>query len=608
MLACVAAAGPLWAQRVFDPPVALERYRHVYLVNPDGTNTQIVESVSRILTTKGAEDYGATDVQYIGSQEEILSVEAWTVTVDGQKVPVPPSAIRDREEDNSGGASEFSDSKLKSIIFPRVSKGSLVAYKATSRVHAAPYPGEFFEAFAFSSRVAVMDWEVTFAIPESRRLYVDMRGVTGGLEKTADGMAHYTFRYRRTTTAAPPAGVAGTIHYADYLFVSTMPDMDSLGRVARTFFEPNVVVTDEIRDLARTLTASARDERDKVRLLYNWVTQNIRYVSVALGRGRLVPNPAAVVLHNRYGDCKDHVVLLESLLAAVGIPSSPALINSGSSHLFSKIGVHYPIDHVITYVPSLDLYLDSTDPFAPFGTLPRGDRDKPVLLTALDKVGRTPRAMAGDNTSRTRVRMTIRDDGSIDGTSRVDMTGDYENDSRRLWFARKARPQEDVVSELLARFNETGTGSTRMPDPADIAKPYWVTARFRLEPLVNMPGRGGLVVPVGLAPGIFVWMANDKPESDSRFPVRCTSRHVEEEYVLVFPSSVTVEAIPAGTLFHKGGVRYESRFKRDGQKVTVRRSLKVQRAGSICSDSENRDWHALYRAIQRDVRSQVIFR
>ncbi len=83
----------------------------------------------------------------------------------------------------------------------------------------------------------------------------------------------------------------------------------------------------------------------------------------------------------------------------------------------APIGTHYPINHVIIYVPSLYLYLDSTDTFAPLGRLPLSDRDKPVILTALDRLGRTPRMKADDHLSRTEVHMTIRADGTISGRS-----------------------------------------------------------------------------------------------------------------------------------------------------------------------------------------------
>ena len=611
LLVCVilgVASATAWAQRRYEPPVSIERDHQTFIVNVDGTYRQSIEDSFRIRTPKGAEDYGSREISYISSQEEILSVEAWTVTPDGTRVPVPPSSIRDREEDNSGGVAEFSDTKVKAMIFPRVAVGSLVSYKAVSRVHATPYPGEFTQAFVFSPSFAYSDWEAHFVLPESKKLYADKRGVTGGLDKTVEGLSYYTFRYRREQALAPQPDAAGLIHYADYLTVSTIPDMQALGRLAKTFFEPNVEINDEIRTLAKRLTADAADDRAKVRALYNWVAKNIRYVSVALGQGRLVPRPASQVLHNLYGDCKDHVVLLESFLTAVGVPSSPAMINSGASHIFSSVGSHYPINHVITYVPSLDLYLDSTDPFAPFGTLPVADVGKPVVLTALDRIGNTPKMKADDHVSRTEVKLNIRTDGTIAGTSFSRMTGSFENSSRTNRFSKQSLSEDAEVKGLLFRFNETGKGSMQFTEPTDITKPYWVRAAFTLEPLANMPGRGGMPVPVGLAPGEIAWAGSNTPETDSRFPSRCGSRVVEERYALNFPETVSIDEIPKGAKFLRGDIRYESRFVQDGRKVTVHRTLRVQRASNVCGAKEIRDWLAFYKILQRDLRSQIIYR
>jgi len=599
---------PVLAQRPFEPPVSVERNRRNVVVNADGTYQESMEVSYRIRTPKGAESYGSQEISYISSQEDILSVEAWTVTRDGTRIAVLPAAIRDRDEDNSGGVAEFSDEKVKAIIFPQVTVGSLTSYKVLSRVHASPYPGEFTRSFVLSPSFAYLDWEAQFVLPASRTLYVDKRGVTGGLDKTVDGLSYYTFRYRRVPVQAPQSGAAGLIHYGDYLFVSTMPDMRALGRVSKTFFEPNVEVNDEIRALALRLTAGAADERAKARALYTWVAQNIRYVAVSLGQGRLVPHPASQVLHNLYGDCKDHVALLESLLTAVGIASSPALISSGGSHVLSTIGAHYPINHVITYVPSLDLYLDSTDPFAPFGTLPLSDVNKPVVLTALDRMGHSPKMKADEHVSRTEVNMNIRADGTIAGRSYSRMTGSFENSSRSSWFSRQSRAEEAVVKELLFRFNETGQGRMQSTEATDITKPFWVRATFTLEPLANMPGRGGMPVPVGLAPGEIAGVGSDTPEPESRFPMRCSSYVVDERYVLHFPETVAIEEVPKGMQFRKGDVRYESRFVQEGRRVTLHRTLRVQRAASVCGAKESRDWRALYKVVQRDLRAQIIYR
>ncbi len=601
-------ASSVWAQSTFTPSVSVQRERVSLVVNPDGTYSESAEQSIRIRTAKGVEEYGSQEIGYISSQEEILTVEGWTVTPDGTRIPVLPAAIRDRDEDNSGGAADFSDTRVRVIIFPRVSVGSVVTYKATSRVHTVPYTGEFTRSFVFSPSMPYEDWELRIVMPASRPLFVEQRGIEGGLEKTVDGLSHYSFRYRRDRAEPVKRGSAGSLHHADYLMLSTMPDMRALGRIARGFFEPNVEVTDEIRALAQELTAGATTERAKVRALYHWVTKNIRYVSISLGAGRLVPRPASQVLHNRYGDCKDHVVLLESLLRAVGIDSSPALINSGDEQRLSSIGAHYPINHVITYVPSLDLYLDSTDPFAPFGTLPLGDLDKPVLLTRLDRLGRTPPMKAEDHTARTQVRMVIGSDGSIRGSAHTRNTGYFENSSRSSRFDDASRSMADVVRSQLFRFNETGAGTLRYTDPSDITLPYEITSEFTLEPLVNMPGRGALAIPVGLAPGNIAYLGITKPEPVSDHPTLCASRVVQERYVLTFPSNVAIEDIPKGTRFRQGGIDFESRYTHSGRTVTVDRRLRVQRESRVCGVKESREWLSFYRVIQRELRSQIVYR
>jgi hypothetical protein len=55
------------------------------------------------------------------------------------------------------------------------------------------------------------------------------------------------------------------------------------------------------------------DVRSKVRALHHWVASNIRYIAVSIEDGGFVPRSAEQVLANLYGDCKDHVVLLEAL-------------------------------------------------------------------------------------------------------------------------------------------------------------------------------------------------------------------------------------------------------------------------------------------------------
>lgn len=610
LLLCVLTLAPItgWAERLFEPHVLIKKDHQTFVVKADGTYSQTMDEATQILTPQSAEKNGSIEISYIGSQEDILTVEAWTITPEGVRLDIAPSAIRDREEDNSNGSTEFSDSKMKVIVFPNVQVGSVTAYRLSSNVHVANYPGEFQRMTLFNPSIPYEDIQYQFVLPAEKKLYIDMRGVTGGYEKTENGLSYYTFRYSRKKVEAPATNSVSLIHYADYLAVSTIADMQALGAASKPFYESNVAVTDDIRELALRLTKDLNGEREKAKALYTWVAQNIRYVAIFMGDGRLVPHPASTVLINRYGDCKDHEVLLASLLAAVGIFSSPALINSGFAYRFLAIGSHYPLNHVITYIPSLNLYLDSTDRFAPFGTLPFGDLDKPVVLTALGTIGRTPPMRAQDHSNVVNVQMRIQPDGTIVGSSKARMKGFFENGSRSSRFSARSRSEESEVQDLLFRYNESGTGSLKYADPTDLSLPYFVEARFKLESLSNMPGRGALAVPVGLAPGEMTSLASVIPPKDDGFPARCASRSIEESYSLTFPRNVSIEEVPKGVRFKRGDIVYESRFTRLKKTVRVDRKLTVQRSSMICGERENNDWLAFYGVLRRDLRSQIIYR
>lgn len=75
-----------------------------------------------------------------------------------------------------------------------------------------------------------------------------------------------------------------------------------------------------------SITSGISDRRRQAEAIYQWVAQNICYVAVYLGNGGLEPNSASSVLSNRYGDCKDHIMLLEALFAAQGIVSTLVLL------------------------------------------------------------------------------------------------------------------------------------------------------------------------------------------------------------------------------------------------------------------------------------------
>jgi lipoprotein NlpI len=106
-----------------------------------------------------------------------------------------------------------------------------------------------------------------------------------------------------------------------------------------------------------------------------FVQDDIRYFSVSLGESSHKPKPAAQTLADRMGDCKDKVLLLNTLLKGLGFDARPALVSTYRNRgLVNFLPSHDQFDHVISAV-DLDgqrYFLDATANGQGFGLRNRG--------------------------------------------------------------------------------------------------------------------------------------------------------------------------------------------------------------------------------------------
>lgn len=108
----------------------------------------------------------------------------------------------------------------------------------------------------------------------------------------------------------------------------------------------NTIVTHAAQDAI----AGLRTREERIAAITALVRDSISYTAIEFGARAINPNPAAMTLANRYGDCKDQSVLLHQLLAAVAIPSRLCLVNSrGSIHRDFPCMAQF--DHMIVALP-----------------------------------------------------------------------------------------------------------------------------------------------------------------------------------------------------------------------------------------------------------------
>jgi hypothetical protein len=594
-------------QAEYTPALSYVKTSESITVNPDASQEQVYELLIQIDTQRGIDSGGQQDISYNSKLERIEIIDAYTLQKDGRKVQVPQDGIRDSADPISDGAPMFSETKHKIIIYPEVKVGSQIYYKYKSFQQTPEFEGQFMFSRFFYPHTKMKDYEINLNLSNKLPIKVESKGIEGGFVKETEERKYYHYVFNQDVAYPPESWEVDPHDFSPYVIASSFKDQVDLGRAYEKGVAPKIQVTQDVQQLADDLTKDITEPKAQVQALYNWVSKNIRYVAVYLGDGGVVPHDSDTILRNHYGDCKDHAVTLAALLKAKGIESSSALINLGDAYKLPNLAVMSPQNHVINYIPSLDIYLDSTSQFSPYGTLPFSDMDKPVILTALNKMGHTPILRAEDNSITANVEITINNDGTMLGKAESKVTGYFNDNARAHESNAQGIDDQDRVDSRLSRNGETGTGHITASDPSDLSKPFVEKTTFLLDAKSNFPGPGAITLPVGIKLNGLITLVTEKPRDVVRYPSTCSSKSFEENYTLIFPEKTKITHVPSNVDYKNARIQYKAVYSLKGNIVKVNRSFKSQHDSSVCADDFNELRKDAVSVIQRDLRSQIFY-
>ncbi|SNS81541.1 hypothetical protein SAMN05421640_1352 [Ekhidna lutea] len=133
----------------------------------------------------------------------------------------------------------------------------------------------------------------------------------------------------------------------------------------------------------QSLIPGDASEHEKVKIVYDYLQERTRYVSIQLGIGGWQPFSSNFVHTNGYGDCKALSFYTKSLLERVGVDSYYTLINAGKNASDTK--KDFPMskfNHAILTVPMANdtVWLECTSQTNPFGYMGSFTSDRNALL------------------------------------------------------------------------------------------------------------------------------------------------------------------------------------------------------------------------------------
>lgn len=184
-----------------------------------------------------------------------------------------------------------------------------------------------------------------------------------------------------------------------------------LGAELRTLPEATKNEVDE-------LIKEVKNEKEIVSILFNYLQEKNRYVSIQLGIGGWKPFPAEFVYENSYGDCKALTNFMLALLEYVGIEAHAVLIDANSGIPLLEEFPGNQFNHVVLRVTlenGNEVWLECTSKYLPPNNLGNGYSKKALLVSDQGgKIVETPNSTYLDNGKASVYTIQINEDGSAD--------------------------------------------------------------------------------------------------------------------------------------------------------------------------------------------------
>ncbi len=305
------------------------------------------------------------------------------------------------------------------------------------------------------------------------------------------------------------------------------------------------------------LVENVSDPVEKAKIIYEYVQNKVRYISIQDGIGGWKPMHADEVERTSYGDCKALTNYTKTLLDAVGVESYYTVLWAGrekrdvNKDVFSMQG-----NHVILNLPTEDgdLWLECTSqntPFADVGDF-TDDRDVLVITPEGGVIKHTRVYDDRENHQNTKGTIIIDNKGHIDAEVRLESSGTQFDNHLRYENSNNI-DREKMYKEFWDNINNITLKKIDIKNNKKDGK-FEESVTFTAANYGVISGER-MIFPVN---AFNVWQSAPKRIRDRKLPVNVSRGFYDvDEVVITLPSDYTIEAMSDNVQFTDDYGSYE---------------------------------------------------
>ena len=212
--------------------------------------------------------------------------------------------------------------------------------------------------------------------------------------------------------------------------------------------------TNVLKEKVTELTANAKTDEEKIKNIYYWVQDNIRYIAFEDGIAGFKPDESNNVFTKRYGDCKGMGNLIKQMLTVAGFDARLTWI--GTKHIaYDYTTPSLAVDnHMICtlFYKGKKYFLDGTEKFNSFGEYAERIQNKEVMIENGDQflIEKVPSVSSEFNKEMFKANLKIID-GKLQGVCSRSFAGESRAQLLYIINSLKSDKKDDALEGYLSK-------------------------------------------------------------------------------------------------------------------------------------------------------------
>lgn len=322
---------------------------------PGGARETFVTLLIKITNANGIDNFKETTIYY-GNSESLL--------IENAQVIKPNKSRIDGEKNGN------------QIVFTNLETGDVVYLRYKLQSYASgSLAREFWDKHHFTGQLYSARVSYNLLAPVDKKIFYRM--TESDLQPTiqnVDDFKMYSWNLEKAPVLENEPLMPLMNDVADVLHITTVNSWDDIANWYSDALTNKSEENMEITSLYKSLLGQKENlkEYDKAKIIYDYIANNIKYSSVPFRQGPIIPQRASTTLTTKLGDCKDLSNLFVTLAHMADINAQLVLVDTRDYGNKDLILPSMAFNHCIAkaYLDGKPYYIELTDNFLPFGSLP----------------------------------------------------------------------------------------------------------------------------------------------------------------------------------------------------------------------------------------------